>query len=68
MENKHFKQIENIWGEKLWVDINQLTAYARREVDDEKSVAVWFSGLYVVVEKEVFDEIMEDLIHGGDQN
>ena len=68
MENKKFKLIESIWGDKVYVDITQLTAYEPREVDDYKSVSMWFGGFYLVVEKETFDKIMEELTHGGSQD
>ena len=68
MENKHFKQVASIWGDVFWIDISQLTAYSPREVDEGKSVSVWFNGFFIIVEKETFDDIMEDLIHGGSQD
>ena len=68
MENKNFKLIETIWGDQIWVDINQLTAYHARDIDDGKSIAIWFGGFYIVVEKETFDKIMEELTHGGSQD
>lgn len=67
MDMKNFKLIETLWGDKIWVDITQLTAYEAREVDDNKSVSMWFGGFYIIVEKETFDEIMEALTHGGEQ-
>lgn len=68
MENKKFKLIKSIWEEEVWVDINQLTAYEARKVDDYKSVSMWFNGFYIIVEKETFDEIMEELSHGGNKD
>ena len=67
MINKNFKLIESLWGEKIYVDINALSAYEARAVDDFKSIAMWFGGFYIIVEKHTFDEIMEELTHGGNQ-